>query len=607
MYPSHDAPRAPTVPRSATLTLTVVSRLMATNISPNSNPFAGGSFTPGTVPNLNGSIQPASTGSSLIGGVQGSTPMIARNNRGSNVTVPYARVVMHPPGNTALGPLSDALAHQDDTRTIRDSGLKYDEDSPKGKYVETELLFSGKVAFVLGRRGKNYEVNPPGQPTTLDYGDKRDGQARTVPFRAANAIAKFAVGGADVNTLQRMCSYDYLVRYFHHYLRKRTIELGTDDELKISKSLGGTGGMTYPSALRKQDGDLAAGSALKVDADEILKALSEKAYAGVDSGAYAELVASSTGGNLATELANSGIFVYDDGPFLRGKTLEKGVVDIAGMKKVPLAIGDRLAFQKLEQLLGEVGALDWQPDGLVHSKLSQGDTQLDDELDSRDGMLFNITVQGPTIATTWCDDSKKAVMPLDKMFVLVVGDVWYGVDKAAADAKWSTNDAAYKTAKGGEKKDGGYKNGRTENPDKCTITNLRPRLSTSSEMVSYSAPSAGRMGLKQYPTVGEYVVGGWCIGTVLDSAAARASGDHGALMGAVKKQRINHGVNVAVNVEWWSADRLYRSYMNVNGAIRTRYNEKSLKPEVYVGDYAPASKREKTAPSTTTTTTTTGA
>ena len=69
---------------------------MATQLNANSDPFRGGSFTPGSVPGVNGAIASATDGASLLGSVQGSTPMMARNNRGSNVTVPYARVRRRP-------------------------------------------------------------------------------------------------------------------------------------------------------------------------------------------------------------------------------------------------------------------------------------------------------------------------------------------------------------------------------------------------------------------------------------------------------------------------------------------------------------------------------
>jgi hypothetical protein len=593
---------------------------MATSVTPNTNPFAGGSFTPGIVPNLNGAIQPAASGGSLIGGVQGSAPMIARNNRGSNITVPYARVVMHAPQETALAPVGS---------TDKPSRTGF---NPAGRfgaqfYVETENLYSGRVAFVLGRRGKGYEQ--PGI-SAMDS-TERDGNAtvQRVPFRAASAVAKFAVGGADVNTLQRMCSFDYLERYFHHVLRKKIIEVGADNQLADVNM------PVIPSSLRKFRGQVRTQKLTKFDADALLTAIATS----TKSAGYDDLKKVK---QIDAPLRNSGIFLKDVGPFLRGKTLEKSIARIGANKMpLPLDIGDRISFQRLEQLIAETGALDWQPDGIVHSKLSQGDTMLDDELDSRDGMLFNITVQGPSITTSWANDYKMAVMPLDKVFLVIVADVWYGVAEKDAQDAWGTG---YAAARGAEINPSAEQlateaNAAFAGDEKAAITNMKVRLMTSSEMISFSSVNDGRLGLKRYdgnpapalnkspstpaanatppplqprgssaeavqatppapaPTpapaaapaaapapvkVAEYIIGGWCIGTVLDNAAARSSREGVALMGAVKKQRISHGINVAVKVEWWSADRMYRSFMNVNGQIRTRYT--GAKPNNFRGN-----------------------
>ena len=56
----------------------------------------------------------------------------------------------------------------------------------------------------------------------------------------------------------------------------------------------------------------------------------------------------------------------------------------------------------------------------------------------------------------------------------------------------------------------------------------------------------------------EYVLGGWCVGTVLDSAASRATVHTG-----VRTAPNSMALNVDVNVEWWSGDKLYRHYMDV--------------------------------------------
>jgi hypothetical protein len=55
----------------------------------------------------------------------------------------------------------------------------------------------------------------------------------------------------------------------------------------------------------------------------------------------------------------------------------------------------------------------------------------------------------------------------------------------------------------------------------------------------------------------EYIVGGWCIGTVVDSAASRALGHNG-----VKAAPSTYAINLNVNVEWWNPDKLYQHYQD---------------------------------------------
>lgn len=66
--------------------------------------------------------------------------------------------------------------------------------------------------------------------------------------------------------------------------------------------------------------------------------------------------------------------------------------------------------------------------------------------------------------------------------------------------------------------------------------------------------------------VGEYIIGGWCIGTVLDSAASRAAISNQQ----VRSAPMSMAINVNVNVEWWSGDKLHRKYMDTDGTIAHR-------------------------------------
>jgi hypothetical protein len=106
------------------------------------------------------------------------------------------------------------------------------------------------------------------------------------------------------------------------------------------------------------------------------------------------------------------------------------------------------------------------------------------------------------------------------------------------------------------------------------MTNFRVRLSTSSEMVATSSATSGRnprMGLKSSKAVSEYIVGGWCIGTVLDAAAARTNRQGAALVGSTVTDKKSIASTVSVKIEWWSSDKLYRKYNDTNNGMKTRF------------------------------------
>lgn len=558
---------------------------MATLLNANADPFRGGSFTPGVVPGVNGAIAPANAGGTLISSVQGSTPMLARNNRGSNVTVPYARVVLHPSSRTALPAVEENYDPNPDNDNlpafVRDSFDDYK------LYIETEALYAGRLCFILGRRGVSYDT---------DFArilDVKDSPNPNVPFRERNNLAKFAIGGSDINTMQRMCSFEYLKRYFFHILKKKFITLGGD-----TKFLGPSAddvASKMPTFLARHKNILDKYTVLNVDGKELLEAIASESETqnNLNDQTQGLLV------DVLEELQHSGIFAADDGPFLRGKTLENGMVPIYSAmysspkpKNVPVAVGDTIAFDRLQMLIAETGACDWTPDGIVHSKLSQGDAMLDEELDSRDGMLFNITVKGPNVTSSWSGNKELLTQPLDKVFVVIVADVWDG--KRNDPWKDTSGDLDYKryNTKKEETATKSAPRNTTQKVDYLqaknkvvTITNMRVRLTTSSEMVSCSALKKGKRNIngESDPTsrmglmlsgdggVSEYIIGGWCIGTVLDNSAARSTFGGQALMGAIKKQRTTNAINISVGVEWWSADRLYKSYMNVDSSIRTRF------------------------------------
>ena len=117
------------------------------------------------------------------------------------------------------------------------------------------------------------------------------------------------------------------------------------------------------------------------------------------------------------------------------------------------------------------------------------------------------------------------------------------------------------------------------------LKKFRLMRTTSSHMVNYSHwnpndPNS-RMGLKHNGILSdsdnakfgsaEYIVGGWCIGTVLDSAASRTS-----LTSSLKKTPQSMTMNINTNVEWWSSDMMYRKYMNRSGLMKKRGARKNV-------------------------------
>ena len=549
---------------------------MAASVNPNSDPFRGGGKFVAGVPTSGptGSIAPANTGGSLAASVTGGTPMLARNTRGTNVSIPYARVVLHPAGRTALPAAPDK---QDPTQKTL--------GKPGGDLlVETEMLYSGRVTFILGRRAQTYADSAV--DNLLGFEAMQTTMA-PINSRHANMLHQFAVGGVDQHTMQRLCSFEYLERYFYHVLRKNAIDIGNGDPVVFT-----------PAALPKKYAALAglANAPLNnLNGKRIINKLHEKLEG-------AEAVKD----DITNEVVKSGIFAGDDGPFLRGKTLENKTYKYRrhGIKDT-IAIGDRIAFEVFEQRMKDAGLFDWAPDGIVLSKLDSGaggDRLGDDAIDSRDGQLYNVTIGGPAVTSSWTGDPKMEVLPLDKVFIVILGDVWTGKNAKGADSietLWAADKDGTKTYedafkeivaaddRADKEKASGSTRGATfpaaaDAPKNQAITNFRVKRMTSSQFVNYSAyvpnNSDSRLGLPIGKDGGTYILGGWCIGTVLDSAAARAMPDGMSLVGSVKRARSNHAANVLVDVKWCSADTLFRKYADrssgkgtVSGTLRTRY------------------------------------
>ena len=153
-----------------------------------------------------------------------------------------------------------------------------------------------------------------------------------------------------------------------------------------------------------------------------------------------------------------GLFVLEDGPFLRSMCLDDSAVKIRngdddsdvnamyerrGLDIVPRNLGSLLCHKALYQHLRQMGLMNWTPDGIVLSKFDTGNGAEDEGFfDAAMGQLYNVGVQGPTITRSWSENIENLHMhrttAMDRVFVLVVGRVTYelgeGTKKGSAVA-----------------------------------------------------------------------------------------------------------------------------------------------------------------------------
>ena len=574
----------------------------------------------------------------------------ARNNSGTNVRIPYARLV--PMRGNREGPTEGTQWAHIPGVQMRDGTV----GRPLG--AEYDGLDTGELAWIMGRNSN------------------LDGTGTYVTRSAHGGM------GFGVDRMQRLASQFYIENYFRArfgdtVINLAQINLGDATLKKISNELNVYGKyVAGASVLGSVDLPHVINSLFRVgdNAAEQLK------YAGATVDAPTDAVA--IRGQGAKEGFASGLLVVEKSPFLRGKINDVAAVEmlapelsytiVGGARRHTVArnLGDRLAFDALYAKLRIAGMFDWTPDGLVLSKLESpsGDPLSSAELDARQAQLFNVAIQGPAITKTWTGNPAMQVMPLDRVFVVIVADVsttmtdkntdGYGattelkavwdaykqyeqtegadltdLTKAIGDANTAFNN---KVTNGGAT-DGAYalalrdffakSKALSSNTDTTKTVELKTALAeaqikmqsffgpvteaeidtasaalkkgekgvatsamtnfrlvrlTSSFLINTSAAvfkeeagvstvtSSSRCGLKigkKGPNTftGEYIVGGWCVGSVLDSAASRS-----AIGSQMRTAPASMAINVSVNVEWWSGDDLYRRYADVDGTVQQR-------------------------------------
>ena len=580
---------------------------MASSVTGAGNPFVGGAQQRNLAPpGVGGAIGSANTRvSAPAAGVAPSQIKSARPNEGSNIGIPYTRLV---PLNTSNKLFMKKADGRLEWRT------------------ETEDLRATTVAFILGVRNKNNSTGRdvlPGVEAAPGY------QGHNVAYQP-----NIMPGMPGTERFQQLCSLEYLQMYFEQVLADKTINLskpyGKDnlnaalDALDpISRTTGPVGAhlaaVAYAENAGVAEGEV--GNPKLVDSQifkNTLLNLQDIAHKSGLMGSEAQK------GNQSYQ----GIFARDFGPFLKGKGASTQLVQCTAGNvpskygkgtaqpfSVSRNAGDDLAFSVLDTLLMDKGFTDWRPDGIVLSKgVNDPSDKLSDEyLEARDGQLYNIRVQGPAITTSWTGERSLETLPLDKVFIVLVADCWFNIGDVpeATDLlkegglKSAANRTAYQQLREREFKKGltesTFMEAQTkaytgENPETTVLANFRLQVSTSSQMINHSTYSKkgnnsatkdsykrqrlegmSRMGLKLSNTVGEYIVGGWQMGQVLDTSASRAAMPQGSNIG-VRTAPNSAALNVNVNVSWYTADRMCRSFNNAEGTVRTRFDGRKEGP-----------------------------
>jgi hypothetical protein len=536
---------------------------------------------------------------------------MARNNRGSNIQIPHARIVPLSPADTALPDITDT----DGLKKFVDNA-KTTSNSVLGM-LESEALAPGRLGFVLGRRAWPSKV--------MNQNIKLPGFQVFAGSLPPNNWTVSRGMGHGVDRVDRMCSFEYLSRYFAIVLRRGFLTL--DEPAGTAPVLGSnepdTGGMLKQWLDQQVGGDFGI---LRSVLDVVHTRDNDATFVARPSVKVAE--------------TPMGICAHDIHPFIRGKSLETDLVSVkkGSFKfKYSRAVGDIIAISELENELGKMGLFDWRPDGVVVGKedSGQGSAEMDSEFDARLQQLFNVAVQGPAITTCCVGNRKLASLPGDRIFVAIVCDridgdeptddsaaevlnvdgVTVDIPAVSASPTWdywqlykeeapSSDDLrkfeearskALNEAISLEKIREAAEESVDTDGRKAVLCNFRLRMTTSAEMIATSGvaqkPNTAtdetkmftfgedeRMGLRFGKRMAEYIIGGWSIGRVMDSAASRA-----ALPGQYVSNRdpTSHSMNVDVGVEWWSGDRMYRTYCDREGKtfLRRQQKRESVRPE----------------------------
>ena len=405
-------------------------------------------------------------------------PNSARNNRGSNVRIPYARVVP---------------CHQSDRLEVRDANGLGTDLTQKSEYDD---LQTGECCWVLskafGDKAQIYAQTHLGadlagyaENLTLAAAIQKavDAMKSSAQRAAAPMPRDVAPMGFGVDRMQRLGSTNWVESLFRSRLGHQSIDLTSvsigekmahhrdlDSDIKFWSTL-----VAYP----RSDN----GSALAAGASKEGPIVGASLFAAPDL-AYGMQVAQ-PGHRLSVQVpAMQGLFCMEQGAFLRSYGCDSSSVEIslpaarsrrqvgastAKTMEVDRHLGSQLAQKALLCEFKKRGLFNWTPDGIVLSKLANGpDGTSDAEYDARSGMLFNVGVQGPCITSSWCGRSDMQVLPMDRVFMLIVASLDYVTETVAKEQDDRVGAAAQVTANLAEQRfiaASAVKNGRSRGLD----------------------------------------------------------------------------------------------------------------------------------------------
>ena len=479
----------------------------------NGGPFKGGLYRPAGLPtSVSGTLPPQGL-SSVPPLVQVSQVANARDDRGTNATIPYARVV----------PLNDHGVKKRD----RSGNVTNAHVGP------TQHLRAGFTAWMLRSKNTN----------------------STIGAQAAHSAAL-------ITKLEQVASTEYV----NQGKKKQGLTLPDASKRPLAKPLPGP---TVYTALNitgdTQANDIGAIHLLDIFDDQMpggtpATFLSEAKIVSPFLPDRTDLGLNTGLKNLMNDAHNQDIFaIFGNKKFKNLPDYEKEMQKHNG------------CFATYLLKIHEEELLDWVPDGIVLSRLDdhyEGGS-LDSNIDSKMGVLYNIAISGPAMTEEWHEMSAGGtVSASDTIYQCLVADVVisndedYNQDLINELKDPSKRDGVY--SKGNSYEDREHKQFLMLSADQTTYTidgvatpqaairasqrlnhsvglaNLRYKPFSSSYFGRHNSSGRAKdncrtqMGMKgpvfmndssadKCAMVAEYIIGGWSMGRVIDAAASRIS------------------------------------------------------------------------------------